>query len=90
MNWSLKLKYRSFGKTDLKISEIGFGGAPIGYTSGLVDDKACIDCVRNAIDIGINFFDTSPVYGKSEINLGQAIGPDRDKIILATKSVSQH
>ena len=85
MNWSLKLKYRSFGKTDLKISEIGFGGAPIGYTSGLEDDKACIDCVRNAIDIGINFFDTSPVYGKSEINLGQAIGPDRDKIILATK-----
>ncbi len=81
----MRLKYRSFGKTNLKISEIGFGGAPLGYTSGFEDDKACIYCVRNAIDIGINFFDTSPVYGKSEINLGQAIGPDRDKIILATK-----
>ncbi len=79
------MNYRSFGKTDLKISEIGFGGAPIGYTSGFEDDKACINCVRNAIDIGLNFFDTSPVYGKSEINLGQAIGPDRNKIILATK-----
>ena len=85
MNWRPKLKYRSFGKTDLKVSEIGFGCAPIGYTAGFEDDKACIDSVRNAIDLGLNFFDTSPVYGKSEINLGEAIGADRDKIILATK-----
>ena len=85
MNWSPKLKYRSFGKTDLKVSEIGFGCAPIGYTAGFEDDKACIDCVRKAIDVGVNFFDTSPVYGKSEINLGEAIGANRDKIILATK-----
>ena len=79
------MKYRSFGKTDLKVSEIGFGCAPIGYTTGFEDDKACIDSVRNAIDLGLNFFDTSPVYGKSEINLGEAIGADRNKIILATK-----
>ena len=79
------MKYRSFGKTDLKVSEIGFGCAPIGYTAGFEDDKACIDCVRKAIDVGFNFFDTSPVYGKSEINLGEAIGANRDKIILATK-----
>ena len=85
MNWSPKLKYRSFGKTDLKVSEIGFGCAPIGYTTGFEDDKACIESVRNAIDLGLNFFDTSPVYGKSEINLGEAIGADRNKIILATK-----
>ena len=85
MNWSPKLKYRSFGKTDLKVSEIGFGCAPIGYTKGFEDDKACIESVRNAIDLGLNFFDTSPVYGKSEINLGEAIGADRNKIILATK-----
>lgn len=79
------MKYRSFGKTDLKVSEIGFGCAPIGYTKGFEDDKACIESVRNAIDLGLNFFDTSPVYGKSEINLGEAIGADRNKIILATK-----
>lgn len=79
------MKYRYFGKTDLKVSEIGFGCAPIGYTAGFEDDKACIDCVRKAIDVGLNFFDTSPVYGKSEINLGEAIGDDRNKIILATK-----
>ncbi len=79
------MKYRSFGKTDLKVSEIGFGCAPIGYTTGFEDDKACIESVRNAIDLGLNFFDTSPVYGKSEINLGEAIGADRNKIILATK-----
>ena len=79
------MKYRSFGKTDLKVSEIGFGCAPIGYTTGFEDDKVCIESVRNAIDLGLNFFDTSPVYGKSEINLGEAIGADRNKIILATK-----
>ncbi len=56
MNWSPKLKYRSFGKTDLKVSEIGFGCAPIGYTTGFEDDKACIESVRNAIDLGLNFF----------------------------------
>ena len=47
------MKYRSFGKTDLKVSEIGFGCAPIGYTVGFEDDKACIDSVRNAIDLGL-------------------------------------
>ena len=70
MNWSPKLKYRSFGKTDLKVSEIVLAAHLIGYTTGFEDDKACIDCVRKAIDAGLNFFDTSPVYGKSEINLG--------------------
>ena len=79
------MKYNNFGQTGLKISEIGFGGAAIGYTSGEDEDQACITCVKKAIDFGINFFDTSPVYGRSEINLGRAINEQRDKIILASK-----
>lgn len=83
--WRMKLKYNNFGQTGLKVSEIGFGGAAIGYTSGEDEDQACITCIKKAIDLGINFFDTSPVYGRSEINLGRAINEQRDKIILASK-----
>ena len=81
----MTLKYNNFGQTGLKVSEIGFGGAAIGYTSGEDEDQACINCVEKAIDFGINFFDTSPIYGRSEINLGRAINEKRDKIIVASK-----
>ena len=47
------LKYNNFGKAGLKGSEIGFGGAAIGYTSGEDEDQACITCVKKAIDFGI-------------------------------------
>tara|TARA_Y100000590_G_scaffold275413_1_gene309234 strand:- start:21270 stop:22280 length:1011 start_codon:yes stop_codon:yes gene_type:complete len=79
------LNYNYFGSTGLKVSEIGFGGAAIGYTSGKEEDDACVSCVKEAIDLGINFFDTSPVYGRSEVNLGKGINNQRDKIVLASK-----
>ena len=80
---------RKLGKTELNISEIGFGswgigGFPFWNSDG---DKKSIRSIEKAIDLGINFFDTAPVYGfgHSEELLGKTLKPVRDKVIIATK-----
>ncbi len=86
------MKYRDFGKTGLKVSEVGFGGWAIGGNEhgnsyGPTDDKASIDAIHKAIDLGCNFFDTADVYGwgHSEELLGKALKGKRDHLIIATK-----
>lgn len=79
---------RRLGRTGLMVSEVGFGGAGLGHAWGETTDAACIRAVRLGLDLGIDFFDTSPVYGggKSEENLGIGLEGQRDKIVLATKA----
>jgi len=81
------LNRRRLGRTGLEVSEVGFGGAGIGHAYGATSDEACRRAVRRALDLGIDFFDTSPVYGggRSEENLGAALGSDRNRIVLASK-----
>jgi aryl-alcohol dehydrogenase-like predicted oxidoreductase len=86
------VKYRDFGKTGLKVSEIGFGSWAIGGNEhgnsyGPTDDKVSIDAIHKAIDLGCNFFDTADVYGwgHSEDLLGKALKGKRDRLIIATK-----
>ena len=66
------MKLRRLGRTGLRVSEVGFGGAGIGHVWGSTSDAECIAAVRRAVELGINFFDTSPMYGagRSEENLG--------------------
>jgi aryl-alcohol dehydrogenase-like predicted oxidoreductase len=89
------MNYRKFGKTDLKVSEIGFGawaiggGAMIGETAigwGDVDDKESVKAIHAALDAGINFFDTADIYGlgHSETLLGKTLVKNRE-VIIATK-----
>ncbi len=54
---------------------------------GVVDDRESIRAIRAAIGLGVNFFDTAANYGAghSEYVLGQAIGADRAKVVIATK-----
>jgi aryl-alcohol dehydrogenase-like predicted oxidoreductase len=88
------MKYRPLGRTGLVVSEIGFGcwgigGVTAGATSyGEVDDATSLDALARALDLGINFYDTSNLYGDghSEELLGQAFGRHRDKVIIATKA----
>lgn len=77
-----------FGKTDLVVSKIGFGTAPLGNVYGDITEAACIRAVHHAIDRGINFFDTAPYYGNtlSETRLGMALKGKRDQVIIATKA----
>lgn len=89
------MQYRKFGNTDLLVSEIGFGawaiggGAMIGNTSigwGDSDDSVSVNAINEAIEAGINFFDTADIYGlgHSEKLIGEVIG-NRSDIIIATK-----
>lgn len=81
------MKYRRLGRTELSVSEVGFGGAGIGHVWGATTNEDCLKAVRRAVDLGVNFFDTSPMYGggRSEENLGRALEGLRNRVHIATK-----
>lgn len=84
------MEYALLGNTGMKVSRLGLGGAPLGGDFGGVTDQEVVDVVHAAMDLGINFIDTAPLYGKgeSERRIGLALsGGKRDKVILATKAV---
>jgi len=89
------MKLRKFGKTDLQVSEIGFGAwgiggpamagpTPIGW--GRVDDAESMAALHAAAERGINFIDTADFYGlgHSETLIGRAFG-NRPGMLVATK-----
>lgn len=60
-----KMQYRILGRTNLKVSEIGFGAWAIGGGMwGKQDDAVSLKALRRALDLGVNFIDTAAVYGK--------------------------
>lgn len=82
------MRYRQFGKTGWRVSEIGFGGARIGGL--LAEDRGratSLKTLEAACDAGINFYDTADMYsqGESEILVGKAFRKKRDKVFIATK-----
>lgn len=82
------MNYRKLGRTGLDVSILSFGTAGLGDMYGGIDPQDGIRAVHYAIDQGINYFDTSPYYGRtlSETRLGEALkGGYREKIFLATK-----
>ena len=81
------MKYRTLGRTGLSVSEVGFGGAGIGHVWGQTTDEECMKAVRRAADIGVNFFDTSPMYGsgRSEETLGRGLEGLRNRVYVGTK-----
>ena len=87
------MKYRTLGRTGLKVSELCLGTMTFGenfYGIAVVDQTNANAMVARALEAGVNFFDTADVYsyGRSEEVLGQAlkdIGVERDRLILATK-----
>jgi aryl-alcohol dehydrogenase-like predicted oxidoreductase len=82
------MKYNKLGNTGLEVSQLGFGAWGIGGDAyGPVDKNVAITALHFAADQGINFYDTSDLYGsgRSEEILGEAFENRRDKVILATK-----
>lgn len=81
------MEYRKLGRTDLQVSILGFGTAPLGNVYGTTEPSEGKRAVQAAIESGINFFDSSPYYGLtlSEERLGEALVGWRDKVVLATK-----
>ncbi|WP_054023566.1 aldo/keto reductase [Bacillus sp. FJAT-28004] len=83
------MEYAILGKTGFRVSRIGLGGAPLGGDFGETTDEDVTRVIDAALDVGINFIDTAPLYGRgaSERRIGQALKGKRDQVILATKAV---
>ena len=79
------MEYRRLGSTDMEISVIAAGGYPFGPPLLTQDETTAV--VHRAVASGVNFFDTSDVYGggQSEDFLGNALAGKRDDIYLSTK-----
>jgi aryl-alcohol dehydrogenase-like predicted oxidoreductase len=81
------MRYRRFGQSELEVSEVGFGTWTLASDWwGKVDDK--LGLVHAALDSGINFIDTAPVYGSDgfgETLLADLLETHRDEIVLTTK-----
>jgi myo-inositol catabolism protein IolS len=82
------MDYIQLGQSDLRVSQLGFGGCPLGQHGwGDVSKIELLKAVRIAVDQGVNFFDTADVYGlgRSEENLKEALGSRRKDVLISTK-----
>ena len=82
------MKYRELRGTPLTISVVGFGVWTVGTTWwGMKDRREGVRLLREAVDLGVTFFDTGDTYadGAAETILAEALGELRDRIIIATK-----
>ncbi|XP_063988259.1 uncharacterized protein LOC135168213 isoform X2 [Diachasmimorpha longicaudata] len=82
------MEYRPLGKTGLMVSELSFGGGPLGCHYGEYDEEEAIATIREALRKGINYIDTAPWYGqgRSERTIGRALeGIPRKAYYIATK-----
>jgi aryl-alcohol dehydrogenase-like predicted oxidoreductase len=82
------MKTRPLGRTGLELPWLSFGASSLGQEFRSVDVGEALESVRVALDLGLNFIDTSPFYGRgmSECLLGVALrGVPRDSYLLGTK-----
>lgn len=76
------------GSSDVAVTRLGFGGAPIGNLFAPVEDTAARAAVNTAWERGVRFFDTAPLYGHglSEVRVGAALrARPRAEFAIATK-----
>jgi aryl-alcohol dehydrogenase-like predicted oxidoreductase len=78
------MEYRDLGRTGWKVSAVSLGTWAMGGSWGLVDQRESMAALNRALDLGVNFFDTSDAYG-SEPLLGQLRRQRRELFYIATK-----
>jgi predicted aldo/keto reductase-like oxidoreductase len=79
------MEKRRLGKTDMEVSVVGFGGIPIQGVSAAEAERI----LHQALDRGINFFDSARAYTDSEEKMGWALSGKRSSIFLASKALSR-
>ena len=81
------MHYRTLGNSTLSVSAIGLGCMTMSGVYGKGDDAESIAVVHKALDLGVNFVDSSDMYGwgQNEELLGRAIRGRRDQVVLTTK-----
>ena len=77
------METHTFGKTDLEVSRIGFGGAPIGLLS--TEQQQVARILDLLLEGGVNLIDTAAAYRGSEEAIGKAIADRRDQFVLVSK-----
>lgn len=84
----MDMQYKLLGRTSLKVSVAGLGcggNSRLGLGRGKSHAEA-VELVRNALGLGVTFYDTAEVYGTEDV-LGQAFSPaERDRVVISTKS----
>ncbi len=82
------MKYRQLPGTDLQLSEIGFGVWTVATNWwGNIPEQQRADLLENALELGVNFFDTADTYGEGygEEILAKVLGHRRHEMVIATK-----
>jgi aryl-alcohol dehydrogenase-like predicted oxidoreductase len=83
------LKYKTLGKSGIKVSEIGFGAWTIAldWWGKKIEEDEAKRMLKKAYDLGINFFETADMYGKgkSERLIGEVFKDMRNEIVISTK-----
>src|SRR5262249_40505453 len=77
------METRQLGKTDMRVSVLGFGGAEIGFEQAAAQTVA--ELLNSALDAGLNVIDTAECYLQSEELIGQAVAGRRKDFYLFTK-----
>ena len=82
------MQYRELGRTGWKVSAISFGAWALGDSWGGMNDEDAYAALNRALDLGVNFFDTSDSYGdgRSEQFLGKLRKERKEKFYVATKA----
>jgi uncharacterized protein len=86
------MQHRTLGRTGVKVSQLGFGGAGVGLKNYLTtwnptaekEVRLVEQAMERAIELGISYFDTAPLYGSEKL-FGRVLKPHRDQVFLATK-----
>ena len=89
----MKLATRRLGQSDLEITRVGIGTAPIGSTPswgiywGPQNESEAIRAIEAALELGANWIDTAPFYGwgRAEQIVGKALRGKRDNVYIFTK-----
>jgi aryl-alcohol dehydrogenase-like predicted oxidoreductase len=82
------METREFGKTDMRVSVLGFGASEIGFEEA---DQGTVDTLlRTVLDGGLNVIDTGECYRNSEEMIGRAVSDRRDDYYLFTKCGHPH
>ena len=83
------MKYRTLGKSGIKVSEIGFGAWTIAldWWGKKIEDDEAKKLLKKAYDLGINYFETGDIYGrgKSEKLIGEVFAGTRNQVVISTK-----
>ena len=82
------MQYRILGRTELRVSEIGFGAWAIGGGWGFQDEAESIAALHKALDLGVNLIDTAAGYGdgRSEQIIGKVLKERPETVYVATKT----